>query len=71
MRDKNGKEIYEGDILKVHYIGETGTAIQEVLFYEGTFAVNCSEDYKPLLNEVNRYSEVIGNIYENADLLEN
>ena len=71
LQDKNGKEIYEGDILKIHYIGEIGTAVHEVLFYNGTFAVSCTKDYKSLLNEVNEYSEIIGNIYENSDLLEN
>lgn len=70
LHDKNGTEIYEGDIVRTHYIGGIGVENDEVIFDRGCFCVNYSEDYHPLLNEVNHCSEVIGNIYENPELLE-
>lgn len=70
LKDENGIEIYEGDIVRTHYIGGDGVENDEVIFDRGCFCVNYSEDYHPLLNEVNHCSEVIGNIYDNSELLE-
>lgn len=70
LKDKKGKEIYEGDIVKTHFIGGDGVENDEIIFDRGCFCVNYSEDYHPLLNELNHCSEVIGNIYENPELLE-
>lgn len=67
LEDKNGVKIFEGDILKVHYIGSTEN--NEVIYDRGAFCVEYSEDYHPLLNEINHCCEVIGNIYDNSELL--
>jgi len=70
--DKNGKEIWEGDILvkfcpccSKDLTGEF-TEIKEMIFKDGKFVLKDANYHYDL----NRY-EVIGNIYENPELLEN
>lgn len=62
VHDKNGKEIYEGDIIK----SQTGN-IGIVKFIEGGFC--WSYDDRILGSATDRWAEVIGNIYENHELL--
>ncbi len=65
LRDKNGKEIYEGDIIR-----------RDVGPYFENFAIEWTEDicgeYGCIgwnLTNHTAYCEVIGNIYENPELL--
>jgi len=69
LKDKNGKEIYEGDVVRIDDLG-----IGIVDCEEGRFAmrrreerfcwpVYCRIDHSPFV------PEVIGNIYDNPELL--
>ena len=74
LRDKNGREIYEGDI--VHLSSDDGVDYKAlIVFKDGGFcAIDGSEnDYSVRRYGLSRYDlkvEVIGNIYENPELLE-
>lgn len=67
LRDKNGKDIYEGDVV-ISFGKETEMTISEMRMIVDD-AMNC---YVPLRDQYlnsNGDLEVIGNIYENPELL--
>lgn len=68
LRDKNGRDIFEGDLLKV---GDEKTLI-EVRFVRGVFAFLWNgdlEDEFPCNAPTQEWAEVIGNIHDNPKLL--
>ena len=68
LKDKNGTEIYEGDIIWDAHAEIHG----KVTFDEGTFCVEWKTHIEHLFEVVSDYyAEVIGNIYENPELLGN
>jgi len=67
LHDKNGKEIYEGDVIEGTWNDKKVKGV--VVFDEGMFGIEDvigGDAYS--LNRLN--AEVIGNIYENPELLE-
>jgi len=70
LKDKNGKDIYEGDIVKYKFYMLSG--VDYVIFREGKFELKNdyinSVGFRSVSN-VSEYCEVIGNIFENKDLL--
>lgn len=69
LTDKNGKEIYSGDILKKCYGSNTPSGVVE--YHEERAAFIFQDGFNPLLFEVMTSAvEVIGNIYELPELLE-
>ena len=67
LHDKNGKEIYEGDLIKYG-----SDAPLEVIYRESCFCYNQKSRYisrLQIFDNINKI-EVIGNIHENPELLE-
>lgn len=71
LKDKNNNDIYEGDIVKC----EESNTICKVIFSEGAMFMLEWNDTRWGNNEYHHYGlgaftlEVIGNIYENPELL--
>jgi len=78
LKDKNGKEIYEGDVVKIQHPYKNRCWIGEIIFDE--YAFNGKDFYmagfihfdnpSDLFVEGTDFIEIIGNIYENPELLE-
>ena len=72
LKDKNGREIYEGDILRkelkdevVHYLVDFGN-----WQYPSSFILVYKHPYQVFLLKHTDDLEVIGNIHDNPELLE-
>jgi uncharacterized phage protein (TIGR01671 family) len=76
LNDKNGVEIYEGDILQPSAYIKSSFNLSEIVFKDGIFRLSGKGKHQTLIGSLrasrtagNDYI-VIGNIYENPELLE-
>ncbi len=76
LHDKNGKEIYEGDIMGANRVGGVIDVIGKVLFDIdfASFVIEYTNGgwsylWEHLNNSANEGRSVIGNIHENPELL--
>lgn len=69
LEDKNGKEIYEGDIVFESF----GENYYKIIFENGSFRAEFKGDFEEysldLIDVVAQGCEVVGNIYENHELI--
>ena len=68
LKDKNNKEIYEGDIIFLH-----GSKYKVIFKTEGARFVLRNDEFEleiTFINNNNERMEIIGNIYENPELME-
>ena len=68
LKDKNGKEIYEGDIVILNDTEEENRCV--VKYKYGSYILVDGDLRENLSNVEDKFLEVIGNIYENKNLLE-
>ena len=61
LKDKNNKEIYEGDIVEIN---DGGIKYGVYEFDRGVFKISSTNII------YSQFSEIVGNIYENLDLCE-
>lgn len=77
LRDKNGKEIYEGDFVQFYH-KEKGYVIGDIVFESGAFIIgsdNLPDSYSILLEEADSEKdcmtiEIKGNKFENPEILD-
>ena len=74
-KDNNNVEIYEGDICKIKYSKDSQKnslceeSVGLVEYFDSSFWLNSKKDKFSVIIDISEELEVIGNIYENPELL--
>ncbi|HEM4281811.1 TPA: hypothetical protein U1X78_000188 [Streptococcus suis] len=63
--DKNGKEIFEGDVVNIF-----GEKLSKIYYSDGAFCVDILIGETPLHAFLSEQLEIIGNIHRNPELME-
>jgi uncharacterized phage protein (TIGR01671 family) len=70
LKDKNGVEIYKGDVFKTEETSDYAATVCVVAFHKGAFELTDQATQSRHLDLLSQYDgEVIGNIYENPELI--
>ena len=69
LTDKNGKKIFEGDIVRAESILNSDTWAGYVVWWHGCFAIQEVRTKNVPAIDLFRNYEIIGNIHDNPDLL--
>ena len=64
LADKNGKEIFEGDIVMVQPFDHGGKLQRTVVYARGGFHLDIDACWNGTLSNMDCFCEVIGNIHE-------
>ncbi|UQW98159.1 YopX family protein [Rummeliibacillus sp. G93] len=74
LKDSNGREIFEGDIVQQNYkdvYNQNQAFVGEVVYSDCVYWLKNGDEYTFLYDEYRIYnSVVIGNVYQNPELLE-
>lgn len=70
QKDKNGKEAYEGDIVRVKGTKRIGEYVTQIIWFDCGFRLKENKTYLADGKILPSMFEIIGSIYENPELLQ-